>query len=59
MTGEGTLRSLEADEEEGLLERKSWSQGALEHPRGRERKGVGGAETGLRGDGDGRIMFHL
>ena len=56
---EGTLRSLEADEEEALLEHKPWGQGALEHPRGREREEVGGTETGLRGNGVGRIMFHL
>lgn len=59
MTGEGALRSLEADGEEGPLEHKSRGQAALAHPGSGDREGVGGTRTGLRGNGDGRTTFSL
>ena len=48
MTGEGTLRGLEADEEEGLLEHKSGSRAAREDPRSETGKGLEGQSQGRK-----------
>lgn len=46
MTGEGALRGLEVDEEEGLLEHKSGGRAAREDPRSETGKGLEGQSQG-------------